>query len=621
VAAGQTTITVTAGSLSAEATVTVYPTGPLPVGTTRWSITPVNTDGGESGVLVGVSSVDTTSFAVAESSPGHQAYVIRGFTVDAQPTWSVTTAWPNGPPLYPGQVIGEVSGGVLLLAGTTVMRVAPLGPSWRFTAPANLLAMAQSPDGTVFLTTDNTASGSSNSIIALDGLTGKRKFEVSTPSGALRNGDAGSCLGPPSPSPSYLHRLAIDGNGVANVMISTSVFDYCYPYTSFRPKLDVSLYQIATSGAVTVVPLRHYDTGYVSGFPYERPYANSFGNGGGAVLPDDQRGVMAQWTACFVSPSPCESPTARYVNASGAGVEYPVSGAPTLSGAGHRGYTQGYSASTGTANVSAFDMTTGQVFWTSSISSASYSYIPQAALEGGRLRVVDADSGTSAILGPNGSTITTQPNDPLGRNSVMFLGDTQIGVASGDFTSDSKPSAFVSAKAFLDPAAFSMSLGSPAQNNAPQRFATADRAAISALQLFVPQSQKDNLEYGGSICLNGPGQTFFYTAPQVGSPETVVPAPCRSSFTTLAEYHTHPGLAPEDSPSGGDLLRGYQTGLVGFVGVSIDLTTNQPINCAPKRLGNIWRFQMDQSASNWYDTQHPVYRISPEVVACTPTGR
>ena len=153
--------------------------------------------------------------------------------------------------------------------------------------------------------------------------------------------------------------------------------------------------------------------------------------------------------------------------------------------------------------------------------------------------------------------------------------------------------------------------------NAVTSYATADAAAIAVLREIVPKSQKLGGELGGSICRLG-SRRYSYTAYATGSASEVFTTPCTPSSTTVAIYHTHIGPLPEDQPSGGDILNRYLDGLVGYIGVSTDVTDNQPVDCAPQGKGNIWKFQMDTSVP--FRALNPVYRIV-RVIACTPTGR
>ncbi len=432
---GQTTITATAGALMAQATITVSATGSLPGGSTRWSIEPLPNlllFG-----LTGVSSVDTTNFASIDTDASGTINVIRGFTVDGQPTWTVTAPIPG----FIEKAAGDVDGGILMLTQTSernlLARVDPVsGSSWSY-APLemNPVAMAQAPDGTIYVTTE-TMDGSSSQIVGLDGLTGQQKFTVTTPSGVLRTGSP--CDGPPSSLGSYLSAPVVDATGIANVMVATSVFDRCYNINrgGVAPQLDVSVYRIAGSGALTVVPLHHYDgllddTGQASNQPYLLY--------DGFVLPDDEGGVAALWFPCGIAVIDCATATAgRYVNAAAAGDEYALSGIgtfwPPLSGANHRGYISSSSLDYASDAVSAFDMKTGQMFWSVPFSDGTPP-TPIAALEGGSLQLADSAQSTYIFLDSNGSTIATQPTTGpfIYSSPIRWLGDAQIGVAT-DYT-------------------------------------------------------------------------------------------------------------------------------------------------------------------------------------------
>jgi hypothetical protein len=410
VAAGQTTVSATAGSFTGSGVVTVYQT--LAVGTVLWSVD------SPAGVSVGcektgVSGVDGTSLAQVCVNNG-SFLLLQGLTSDGQTTWTRTVPIAANEnlarPVVAGTATsGDMDGGVLIKTRIDgewfLTRVDPSGgQNWRYAVKRQFTGQAQAPDGTIFLTTFEPRPNvpkMSPTIVGLDGATGQKKFEIVTPWSQFRSAFNFGCLKPFDVTPSLIGRPTVDANGVANVLVVTSVGDECYPYQGgVAPQGDLLLYRITTAGSLTIVPLQHLD-------------ATTSLNGAALndVLPDDQGGVVASWVPCAVSGQTTSCPsqsTARYVTNAGAGSQYLLQGIPFLSGSGGRGYAGG----------SAFDMPTGQIEWTRN------DVAPVAVLQDNQLRARDT-SGNSVVLSPTGATIATDQS--VVANPMMYLGDRQIG--------------------------------------------------------------------------------------------------------------------------------------------------------------------------------------------------
>ena len=450
IAAGQATFTATSGSLTAQATVTVYPSGVLAVGTARWAIDPL--PNAYTGLVVAVSSVDTTVVASIDvnNNVNPPVAAIRGLTVDGAPTWSLNVPLAVNDHLQ--QVIGDVDGGVMLLTHIgnqyqySLVRVDPSSPSgsnWRYSIDGTPTGLAQAPDGTVFLTVTHsyTSTYASDQVIALDGLTGQIKFEVTTPWSSAQFYIFTGCQ-PTGPLTSLTTGLTVDTNGWANVIVATRAWSACYPP---RSDLDVFLYRITTSGAVSVIPLHHYVGTYMD---RPAPFVS------GRVVPDTDGSVVVGWTPCSVGPTNCDPPVANYVSNAGPGTEHPVAGTPYLVASGHRAYAYAPGV------ISAFDSVTGAMAWSASLNDA----FPTAALENGQVWV--SGSNQDVVFGADGSVTTTSPaffhagacspGNCYAVGATKLLGDTQIGVS----LVDGRTSAVVSPAAFLDPLApFASSAG------------------------------------------------------------------------------------------------------------------------------------------------------------------
>lgn len=146
-----------------------------------------------------------------------------------------------------------------------------------------------------------------------------------------------------------------------------------------------------------------------------------------AVIPDSSGGVLPAWEKCHqVGTVPDCRVYARYVNSGTPTNEFEAPGVPVIS-------TGGMAVSLGTpsspSGSAKFDMTTGQVSWTSAVSGDS-----AVPLDGDRV-AISGDSGTT-IVGSDGSatasgqpafppsTTTFQPVGFWGSSPMQFNGDS-----------------------------------------------------------------------------------------------------------------------------------------------------------------------------------------------------
>jgi hypothetical protein len=152
-------------------------------------------------------------------------------------------------------------------------------------------------------------------------------------------------------------------------------------------------------------------------------------------------------------------------------------------------------------------------------------------------------------------------------------------------------------------------------NAARRDYANINDAAVAVIRHVLPLSNAVSREMGGSICMTTTNR-YVASVPNLGDGGEVFPSSCPPTLTHVAGYHTHVN-APEDSPSGADASNYYfhYPGKSGFIGVAADLSPDQPIDCAPGGLGNIWKFTMDLSKA--WDALNPPFLLR-SVIACAP---
>ena len=228
-AVGEATITATAGSLSAEVQVIVLPAGPVPVGTTIWTVLP--TGGFTTWTSVGVDRPDSTRMALFETVPDGQGGVtaarMRGFGFGGEETFTTSVPIPSGE--TPVRAVGDSSGGGIVLSQRppgysdsvfTITRVSPEGGSWQHSGD-EIEGMAQAADGTVFAVVHTIHQPNDVlSIWGIDGETGQLKFEIpiKTSSFTLHSSGCESDNFHEEWSSSSAATVTVDVNGYANVL-------------------------------------------------------------------------------------------------------------------------------------------------------------------------------------------------------------------------------------------------------------------------------------------------------------------------------------------------------------------------------------------------------------------
>jgi hypothetical protein len=116
-------------------------------------------------------------------------------------------------------------------------------------------------------------------------------------------------------------------------------------------------------------------------------------------------------------------------------------------------------------------------------------------------------------------------------------------------------------------------IGSPAQScpkktPLPKKFATAEAAAVAAMQEANPKSVKEGREYGGWVHKNSDG-TFSYDPPVKGTKDGLTNMPAKGA-DDVAWFHTHGAADPgydNENFSGDDGDKGYSKAnkAVGYV--------------------------------------------------------
>jgi hypothetical protein len=512
VGVGATAITVTSGTLSARMQVTVFGSGAMPVGTTRWLVNPVM-DGYQTVAMSAVSDLGATSFAEIEvlSDPNtgdRLNTIVRGLTSTGEQTYAINV--PLSADESVAQTIGDPEGGVVLVVDKNFRRDAPVrralvrvsasadASGWRHEFDQGVGGVAQGPDGTIFVITGSIVNGlpivgnvlGSTRVVGLDGLTGNQRLEMLAPTSWLRR-RYGLTDGTTSCSsfnddfafPGQVQGVRVDASGAANVIVPvldqtvsyqtsgsvcpSSVAYFTFVSTTARVAGTVSLARISSSGAGDVVLLHDY-TG-----------ANAFENTSyfgvdAAVLPDGEGGVLAWWQiGNHAGTGDLSANThARYVIGSTTGPEF-AADYPVLSASGQIAYTTSNRGGGPTPSVTkAINMIDGTVVWSASTQGA-----PSVALEGGRVAVgdviLDADGSTLATGQPTfltSSSVGSFTYSVYDSSPVNLTADGAVGLTTVGFNGppDPRPAMRSTYTAFVDSdAAFAFFGGGPTNRNAP----------------------------------------------------------------------------------------------------------------------------------------------------------
>jgi len=305
---------------------------------------------------------------------------------------------------------------------------------------------------------------------------------------------------------------------------------------------EVSLYRVASSGNMTIVSLAQYFQQTETDTPDSHlPHA---------PLPDDQGGVLAMWTSCDGSQGDCDI-RASHVASGGAGPQYVIACpenncigvAPSISGPAQMAYSGNGQA------VTAFDMTNGDVIWTSSVVGS-----PIAALIDGGAAVA-TDAGTTIVDSTGAVAVNGLPQQDM---TTIAAGELWI---SGN-------SATVGIPLRLDTLGYAQPGGLVATYRSDPEL---DAYVLRELTLLWPLSISEQWEWGADICYisrRGQYRSYIHRGPEWSSmgeydklscerylPWTQIPplprVAAQANFVNKGSYHVHPTNAAVSSrPSG-----------------------------------------------------------------------
>ncbi|MFN8062426.1 MAG: chitobiase/beta-hexosaminidase C-terminal domain-containing protein [Vicinamibacterales bacterium] len=262
---GVTTVTATAGGLSASATVTVLPSSTVATGITTWTSSP---SGGAAvtHLVRALPDLDGgTLMAVEETAPGAPA-IIRALTEDGQQKWVGSIPLRDSESVH--HVMGDGYGGVLLQpsdlgpggvdGGRRLVQLGgALGGAWTYDSPGRLSRPAVSQNGTVFVV-ERTAEPDpfhvNAFLVALDGLSGDVVWRVALPQRTWST-DFEACGGDPLQhgSSAYGGAPTIGSDGSAYVATASGNSGTACDGTS--ESAAYAVWQLTPAGAVIVHPL------------------------------------------------------------------------------------------------------------------------------------------------------------------------------------------------------------------------------------------------------------------------------------------------------------------------------------------------------------------------------
>jgi len=418
-ATGQVTITATVDNVSAQAQITISPSGAIPSpGTALWTVPPVP------GFLLAQLAQAVPSdggpgmFSIQSSSDGTQS-IVQALTSDGQQLWQAQL------PVLNGNSAPDANGGLLVVENQTCkqgqtepMTIADLDsstgePVWQY--PAQSVAgsycypdapqMAIRPDGSVVIAAPGNTSGLPE-VFIVSGQSGEVEVAPYIPPSSYED-NLGDYIGGYSP----IGAPIVDSDG-------TTYVEYEVRQIAYPPKVTSAilyLMEVTSAGAITSIELSS-TTQDENLFP-------------GRIIPDGQGGVFATWV---ISPGTAPMPTnpyqAAYVVSGAVAVTYslpftpknlvfgsdglPVNVSLALGEDGVAFATDGVSAGDSTnpnlgPKVVSFNLSSGAVIW-------SYQVGTQSALS---IMAVDPSNGIAVNDSQNG---VTQLDD--GGNSYEVAG-------------------------------------------------------------------------------------------------------------------------------------------------------------------------------------------------------
>jgi len=425
-AAGTVTLSATYSGFTAHATITVA-SGPLAIGTVLWSVPAVSANGNSQ--LLHVDNADDGGPALYALDT--RSSTLSAFTDDGQLVWTVTD-----PPIS-GMAVDN-NGGVLdfINNSSIVRRDSNTGLlTWRYDSPGTLFGsivddlgyipggrgvptVAIHPDGTIYTAEllnnvisspePNYRAFQQDQIVALNPNIGQPKFTIPMPVNHVVVNFPGC---PPSNSstsdyhtPAAYGQITIGVYGTIYVVLQNSniVSDFPAGGCSYQHEVrddTVQLLTIQPDGVSNLRPLAtyHYDFKTLDGNPPDIVL--------GAVIPDNNGGILANWSMSGETVGAIQSPQANIWHQDSTGVvntyslgtnEELVS---SVMGQGNLVYSNGLQVnpnSPAIPTVTAYDASTGAVQWTTPVPSANSLQLNMAASDGVFITASES-SGTSLV--------------------------------------------------------------------------------------------------------------------------------------------------------------------------------------------------------------------------------
>jgi len=316
VAAGQVTLTATAGAISAQTAVNIFGGELLPPGTAVWSVP----------LAPGQGVQDIEQATPVRGSPdlfSIEGTVIRALTADGRQLWLAQVPSPRF--LEEMKPIPDKNGGILLdypvsrriidLDGQTGNQI------WEYDLASvdSDRQIAVGPDGTIYFrevkfVPDPVVGGNTAivwSVTSLDGNTGAPTTLYTVPPSRLNLLD--TCQGGELTLPangSIISNLSIglDGTVFAKTIVRNDTELFCNGSNGFLPNEVLSLLELQ-SGSVNVVPIR---TLTIADDPDPGADIGFFTD----IVPDGQGGAFASWV--LLGRNLAEQPHIAHVSGSGA---------------------------------------------------------------------------------------------------------------------------------------------------------------------------------------------------------------------------------------------------------------------------------------------------------------
>lgn len=420
-AAGQVTITATVDNVSAQAQITILPSGEsFSSGTSLWTVPPVPGFTPTQMAQAMPSDGGPDMFSIQSSADGTQS-TVQALTSDGQQLWQAQF------PILNGNSIPDANGGLLVVENQTCkqgqtdrMTIADLDgstgePIWQYPAQsvagsycypeAPQIAVRAATDGSLVISAPGNTSGLPE-LFVVSGQTGEVEITPYIPPSSYQD-DLGDWVGGYSP----IGAPIIDPNG--NAYVEYEVRQIAYP-----PKVtSATLYlmEIAADGPITSTELSS-----------TAQDENLFP---GRIIPDGEGGVLATWViAPSTAPMPMNPYQAADVASGAVTATYdlpftpknlmdgpdglPIMPSLVLGENGVAFATDGQSTGDSTnlslgPKVVSFSPTSGAVNWAYQVGTSSTVSI-MVALSGNSVYINDSQAGISQLnAGGNATSLTS----------------------------------------------------------------------------------------------------------------------------------------------------------------------------------------------------------------------